>query len=118
MTKRQLYLSIFALLVVLPLSTLAVYKVPTTVTKSQTALELINKAVDKFIFSCQVDIPTEPVYAGQLISIDVPGQVDLNQLFAVNIKIKNLGNVPWFSSDSGCLRQSTTYLGTTLYSGS
>ena len=77
------------------------------------ALELINKAVDKVIISCKTDPVAVPVYAGQLITIDVPGQVDPNQIFAVNVKIKNTGNIPWFSSGSGCTGQDITYLGTT-----
>ena len=113
MTKHKISSVIFLLLVCLPMSTMAVDKVPTTTTKSQSALEMMSKVVDQIVISCRVDAVSRPVYAGRLQSIDVPGQVDLNQVFPVTVKITNTGNVPWFSGSSGCQEQSTTYLGTT-----
>jgi hypothetical protein len=76
-------------------------------------LPLTTRAADNTAVSCAVDAINPAVYAGQLMSIDVPASSEPNQLFAVSVKIKNTGNTPWFSSNSGCPGQSMTFLGTT-----
>lgn len=63
--------------------------------------------------ACQYSLPDKVVYGGLLQSIDVPSRVEPNELFKVNVKIQNAGNVPWFSANSACPGQAYTYLGTT-----
>ncbi len=113
MRNKNLLFSLVVLSLCLPLSALAAEKIPTPATKSRAALELINKAVSQITISCAFDEVKAPVYSGQLMSIDVPATSEPNQIFAVSAKIKNTGNVPWFSSGSGCPGQSMTFLGTT-----
>ena len=108
MNKRQVQLLIIAILVCLPVSTLAA-RLPSAPVK---ALEVVNRVVDRVVVSCAIPDEPDPVYSGQLQSIDVPGQVEPGQLFQVKALVKNTGNMPWISSVSGCPVQSMTYLGT------
>ncbi len=113
MKKGFLRLLLFVL-ICLPMSFITVdaAKVNPGVTMHQ-ASRVINKSIDSLSVSCQ-SLPVKAVvYAGQLQSIEVPAQVEPNQLFTVNVTITNTGNTPWFSSRSGCSRQSSTFLGTT-----
>ncbi|MCC7432467.1 L,D-transpeptidase family protein [Candidatus Peregrinibacteria bacterium] len=109
--KKYNQFIILSLLLLLPIFSIA--KVPSIGTKSKTALNTLSKIVDKVTVNCNVEPIAEPVYAGRLLSIDVPTAVDPNQLFNSTIKVVNTGNTPWFSIGSGCPGQSPTFLGTT-----
>lgn len=101
-------LLLLQLLLFLPLSVMAA----SADLDTKAAAELVNRAVEKMVVSCAVPAEPDPVYSGQLLSIDVPGQVEPGQLFQVRAMVKNTGNMPWISSVSGCPGQSMTYLGT------
>lgn len=76
-------------------------------------LPMTTFAAEKAAISCKTIKNAADVYAGQLQSIEVPVQVEPNQLFAARVKIQNTGNTTWFSEAVDCPGQSTTYLGTT-----
>jgi len=111
--NRKLFIFITVITLCLPLTITVAEKVPTLATKSMTALKAVSEATAPAAINCQTGEVASPVYSGQFQSIDIPLAVEPNQIFPVTVKIKNIGNTSWFSSDSGCPGQSPTYLGTT-----
>lgn len=96
----------------LPITTLAQQPVRLASLPENPA-NIVNNLVSKIKQYCEFPAVESPVYSGQLVSIEVPDHVAANQLFDVIIRYRNMGNQPWFASDSGCLGQSSTFLGTT-----
>jgi lipoprotein-anchoring transpeptidase ErfK/SrfK len=62
---------------------------------------------------CNVEKIDKPVYSGEFVSIDTNKNPGSEELFLTIVKIKNTGNVPWFSDSSGCHEKANTFLGTT-----
>ncbi|MFC1749345.1 L,D-transpeptidase family protein [Pseudomonadota bacterium] len=54
--------------------------------------------------SCSYDLPDKANYRASFISVRRKFKVEPNQLFETKVYIKNTGNVPWFSAESGCDR--------------
>ncbi|MBD3270185.1 L,D-transpeptidase family protein [Candidatus Peregrinibacteria bacterium] len=75
-------------------------------------VDAASQATENLIVSCHVDRQTEAVYDGVHINNEFPGQVEPEELFNIKIRVKNTGNMPWFSERSGC-DQSVVNLGTT-----
>ena len=51
---------------------------------------------------CQHDVPETPEYSASFISKNSKLKVEESEVFEVKVFIKNTGNTPWFSVDSGC----------------
>jgi lipoprotein-anchoring transpeptidase ErfK/SrfK len=60
---------------------------------------------------CVFDMPQKPSYEASFISIRRKFKVEPDQLFETKVYIRNTGNVPWFSAQSGCT-QNIARLGT------
>jgi hypothetical protein len=54
------------------------------------------------IVDCSYASPEKTNFSGRTLSIRKKGLVAIGEAFEVNVLIKNTGNVPWFSVDSGC----------------
>jgi len=113
--KNRLITFILFVLICLPMSFLAVdaAKVNSDTALMHLALKPAANSVDPLGVSCESSPVKTVVYAGQLQSLEVPSQAEPNQLFTITARIQNTGNVPWYSSNSGCTGQTATFLGTT-----
>ena len=47
-------------------------------------------------------MPEKPLYTGKYIAVRKKGAVATNEIFETTVYIQNTGNVPWFSTASGC----------------
>jgi len=54
------------------------------------------------VTDCKFDYPAEKKYEAKFLAVRKKGVVAPGELFEIKVFIKNEGNVPWFSSDSGC----------------
>lgn len=61
--------------------------------------------------SCHYQSPEKPVYSSEVYAYWKTEEPNPGGLFEMNIYLKNTGNVPWFSSNSGC-KSSVVNLGT------
>lgn len=52
--------------------------------------------------SCVFEMPDKPVYDAKFVAVRKKGVVAKGELFETEVYIKNTGNTPWFSADSGC----------------
>jgi hypothetical protein len=62
-------------------------------------------------YTCDYTNPEKPVYSAKYLAIRKKGAIAKNELFETKVYIQNIGNVPWFSADSGC-KSSMVSLGT------
>lgn len=53
-------------------------------------------------FSCQFEMPEKPIYDAKFVAVRKKGVVAKGEIFETLIYVKNTGNTPWFSADSGC----------------
>ncbi len=53
-------------------------------------------------FSCQFEMPEKAVYNAKFVAVRKKGVVAKGEIFETLIYVKNTGNTPWFSADSGC----------------
>lgn len=83
----------------------------TNVSNRITAKQISN-VIEPLNFSCDMTPTDKTVYSGEFVSVDVPSQVQSNQVFEVIAQIKNTGNTTWLSSQTNCQGQSMTFLGT------
>jgi hypothetical protein len=73
---------------------------------------LVEQMIKKVAVSCQVDRNDNPFYNAKLLSIQMPTEVQPDELFEINIRMQNTGNTSWFSRISECPNVNYTYLGT------
>lgn len=52
--------------------------------------------------SCDFQAAPKPDYSAQFLSVRKKGLVAKKELFETEVFVTNLGNEPWFSTDSGC----------------
>lgn len=74
-----------------PIETAEEVKVPDTV----------NQPEEETV-SCKFEMPATPAYDGKFVAVRKKGVVAKGELFETVVYIKNTGNTPWFSADSGC----------------
>jgi lipoprotein-anchoring transpeptidase ErfK/SrfK len=61
--------------------------------------------------NCIVEMPKKQEYSAKFISVRKKAFVAKNELFETEVLVQNIGNMPWFSGDSGC-NMPVTNLGT------
>lgn len=61
---------------------------------------------------CEFASPEKPLYDASFITVHTKEAVHPSELFEVIVYMKNTGNVPWFSVNSGCTTGKTVNLGT------
>jgi hypothetical protein len=52
--------------------------------------------------NCQFNFPEKKQYKAEFVAVRKKGIIAQGELFETKVYIKNAGNVPWFSSHSGC----------------
>jgi len=62
--------------------------------------------------SCEFLEPKKAIYSGHFVSLSKPESINPDGIAEVKILIQNTGNMPWFSSESGCGNVPIAYLGT------
>ena len=70
-----------------------------------------SKKTSQQPISCIFEHPKNPSYKSKFIATIKKGVVAKGEIFKTEVYIQNQGNMPWFSSDSGC-PYLITYLGT------
>lgn len=78
----------------------------TTITREEAEAEKIQEPV-----SCIFEEPSKKEYKATFVATRKKGAVSQGEAYETQVYIKNDGNMPWFSSDSGC-PYLITFLGT------
>lgn len=63
--------------------------------------QIINQTTQEKV-DCSYEKPEKPVYEAAFIATRRKGVVATGEMFETKVYIRNTGNVPWFSADSGC----------------
>lgn len=62
--------------------------------------------------NCEFTMPDKPEYKAQFVAVRRKAFVAVGEAFEAKVFMKNEGNTPWFSSDSGCAAAPQVNLGT------
>jgi len=62
--------------------------------------------------NCEFEVPEEPENKAEFVAVRRKAFVAVGEAFEVKVFIKNTGNTPWFSADSGCKAAPMVSLGT------
>lgn len=65
-------------------------------------VENFKTAEKKLSVACDYIIPEKESLSAQVVEVRNKLRVDTGEEFRVKVFVKNTGNVPWFSTDSGC----------------
>jgi len=66
------------------------------------------------VVSCEYTTPREAKYDATIIEVRKKLQIDTGETFRVKVFVRNDGNTPWFSRESGCTGNPVVNLGTDM----